>query len=52
VSVRLCLPWLLVPIHTGASLEAHIRALHTLAGIAAEDVLLAAWHNDTFRCGC
>lgn len=33
----------------GASLEANIRAMHTLAGFCPQDVLLAAWHNDTFR---
>jgi hypothetical protein len=25
--------------------------MHTLAGFCPQDVLLAAWHNDTFRWG-
>lgn len=36
-------------VSAGASLEANIRAMHTLAGFCPQDVLLAAWHNDTFR---
>eukprot|EP00879_Flechtneria_rotunda_P006721 GHRR01007061.1.p1 GENE.GHRR01007061.1~~GHRR01007061.1.p1 ORF type:complete len:622 (+),score=264.83 GHRR01007061.1:212-2077(+) len=34
---------------TGVSLQANTQALISLAGFTAEDVLLTAWHNDTFR---
>jgi hypothetical protein len=45
-TAALLLLLLLLP---GVSLQANTQALMSLAGFKAEDILLTAWHNDSFR---